>query len=355
MKKMTKALSLFLAVLMLALPLAGCNSTTSSAPDAAGSSESASLPESSVQEGASEQETEKADINIIGLKGPTALGMLQIMENNEAGEANNNYNFTLVGAPDEITSKLISGEVDIAAVPTNLASVLYNKTEGGVKLLALNTLGVLYMVTKNEEVASIADLKGKTIYATGEGSTPQYALEYILTQNGLDPETDVNIVYKSEHAEILPLMISGEATIALLPQPFVTQALAQDAEIEVALDMTEEWDKCVTDGSQLTMGCVVARTEFVEENKEAVDRFLEEYAASVEFVNGNVEEAAALSGKFDVIAEEVAAKAIPECNIVFWEGEQMKEAAEGFLTVLHNANPQSVGGALPDEGLYYEK
>ena len=241
MKKMTKALSLFLAVLMLALPLAGCNSATSSAPDAAGSSESASLPESSVQEGASEQETEKADINIIGLKGPTALGMLQIMENNEAGEANNNYNFTLVGAPDEITSKLISGEVDIAAVPTNLASVLYNKTEGGVKLLALNTLGVLYMVTKNEEVASIADLKGKTIYATGEGSTPQYALEYILTQNGLDPETDVNIVYKSEHAEILPLMISGEATIALLPQPFVTQALAQDAEIEVALDMTEEW------------------------------------------------------------------------------------------------------------------
>lgn len=250
---------------------------------------------------------------------------------------------------------MISGEVDIAAVPTNLASVLYNKTEGGVKLLALNTLGVLYMVTKNEEVASIADLKGKTIYATGEGSTPQYALEYILTQNGLDPETDVNIVYKSEHAEILPLMISGEATIALLPQPFVTQALAQDAEIEVALDMTEEWDKCVTDGSQLTMGCVVARTEFVEENKEAVDRFLEEYAASVEFVNGNVEEAAALSGKFDVIAEEVAAKAIPECNIVFWEGEQMKEAAEGFLTVLYNANPQSVGGALPDEGLYYEK
>ena len=203
MKKMTKALSLFLAVLMLALPLAGCNSATSSARDAAGSSESASLPESSVQEGASEQETEKADINIIGLKGPTALGMLQIMENNEAGEANNNYNFTLVGAPDEITSKLISGEVDIAAVPTNLASVLYNKTEGGVKLLALNTLGVLYMVTKNEEVASIADLKGKTIYATGEGSTPQYALEYILTQNGLDPETDVNIVYKSEHAEIL--------------------------------------------------------------------------------------------------------------------------------------------------------
>ena len=320
MKKMTKALSLFLAVLMLALPLAGCGAATSSAPESSETEVSASQPESSLPEESSKQEAEKADINIIGLKGPTALGMLQIMENNEAGQANNNYHFTLVGAPDEITSKLISGEVDIAAVPTNLASVLYNKTEGGVKLLALNTLGVLYMVTKNEEVASIADLKGKTIYATGEGSTPQYALEYILTQNGLDPKTDVNIVYKSEHAEILPLMVSGEATIALLPQPFVTQALAKDADIKVALDMTEEWDKCVTDGSQLTMGCVVARTEFVEENKEAVDRFLEEYAASVEFVNGNVEDAAALSGKFDVIAEAVAAKAIPECNIALREG-----------------------------------
>lgn len=227
MKKMTKALSLFLAVLMLVLPLAGCGAATSSAPESSETEVSASQPESSLPEESSKLEAEKTDINIIGLKGPTALGMLQIMENNEAGQANNNYHFTLVGAPDEITSKLISGEVDIAAVPTNLASVLYNKTEGGVKLLALNTLGVLYMVTKNEEVASIADLKGKTIYATGEGSTPQYALEYILTQNGLDPKTDVNIVYKSEHAEILPLMVSGEATIALLPQPFVTQALAE--------------------------------------------------------------------------------------------------------------------------------
>ena len=242
MKKMTKALSLFLAVLMLVLPLAGCGAATSSAPESSETEVSASQPESSLPEESSKLEAEKTDINIIGLKGPTALGMLQIMENNEAGQANNNYHFTLVGAPDEITSKLISGEVDIAAVPTNLASVLYNKTEGGVKLLALNTLGVLYMVTKNEEVASIADLKGKTIYATGEGSTPQYALEYILTQNGLDPKTDVNIVYKSEHAEILPLMVSGEATIALLPQPFVTQALAKDADIKVALDMTEECD-----------------------------------------------------------------------------------------------------------------
>ena len=355
MKRMTKTLSLLLAVVMMLLPLAGCAGTAPSEADSSQALESSSLPTDSVAEESSVPEAEKADINIMALKGPTALGMLQIMENNEAGSANNNYNFSLVGAPDEITGKLINGEVDIAAVPTNLASVLYNKTEGGVKLLALNTLGVLYLVTKNEETTSIDDLKGKTIYATGEASTPQYALEYILEQNGLDPATDVNIIYKSEHAEILPLMISGEATIALLPQPFVTQALAKDEQIKVALDMTDEWNKCVTDGSQLTMGCVVVRTEFLEEHKEAVDRFLEEYAASVDYVNNNVEEAAALSGKFDVIAEEVAAKAIPECNIVFWEGEQMKQATEGFLNVLYAANPQSVGGTVPDEGFYYEK
>ena len=354
MRKTGKIGSFLLAALLMVLPLAGCGSTTSSVP--ASSQAASSLEEPSASQPAeSLPETEKTDISIIGLKGPTALGMLQIMENNQAGTAGNNYQFSLVGAPDEISGKLISGEVDIAAVPTNLASVLYNKTEGGVKLLALNTLGVLYMVTKNEEVTSIADLKGKTIYATGEGSTPQYALEYVLTQNGLDPQKDVNIIYKSEHAEILPLMVNGEATVALLPQPFVTQALAKDEAIKVALDLTEEWDKCVKDGSQLTMGCVVVRTAFLEENKEAVDRFMEEYAASVEFVNSQVDEAPALSGKFDVIAQEVAAKAIPQCNIVFWEGAQMKQAAEGFLNVLSQANPQSVGGKLPDEGFYYEK
>lgn len=341
---MKKTLSLFLAALLMILPMTACGGATSSLE-----SSSSLAVESSVLE------AEKTDVNIIGLKGPTALGMLQIMENNELGTANNRYQFSLVGAPDEITSKLISGEVDIAAVPTNLASVLYNKTKGGVKMLALNTLGVLYLVTKGEEVGSIVDLKGKTIYATGEGSTPQYALEYVLRQNGLDPKTDVNIVYKAEHAEILPLMVSGEATIALLPQPFVTQALAKDPDIKVALDLTKEWDKSVTDGSQLTMGCVVVRTAFLEEHKEAVDRFLEEYQASVDFVNGNVTEASQLSGKFDVIAQAVAEKAIPQCNIVFWEGDKMKKAAEGFLNVLFQADPKAVGGKLPDEGLYYQK
>ena len=197
MKKMTKALSLFLAVLMLALPLAGCGAATSSAPESSETEVSASQPESSLPEESSKLEAEKADINIIGLKGPTALGMLQIMENNEAGQANNNYHFTLVGAPDEITSKLISGEVDIAAVPTNLASVLYNKTEGGVKLLALNTLGVLYMVTKNEEVASIADLKGKTVSVGAANSGVYFNAVDILGAYGIDVEKDISAVYQN--------------------------------------------------------------------------------------------------------------------------------------------------------------
>ena len=191
MKKMTKALSLFLAVLMLALPLAGCGAATSSAPESSETEVSASQPESSLPEESSKQEAEKADINIIGLKGPTALGMLQIMENNEAGQANNNYHFTLVGAPDEITGKLTSGEVDIAAIPTNLAATLYNKTSGQVQIAAINTLGVLYIVQTGEEISSISDLEGKKIYASGQGSTPEYALNYILRANGLEGKVEV--------------------------------------------------------------------------------------------------------------------------------------------------------------------
>lgn len=346
MKQMKKFLAVLLVFVLVLLPLAGCQKTPSSMDENVSSQAQSSAPESA-------PEYEGIAINVMGLKGPTALGMLGLMGDAEDGTAKNEYHFALAGAPDEITGKLVNGEVDIAAVPTNLASVLYNKTEGGVTLLALNTLGVLYLVTKGEEVTSVEELKGKTIYATGEGSTPQYALEYVLTQNGLKPGEDVQIVYKAEHAEILPLLVSGQANIALLPQPFVTQALTKDEGIAVALDWTEEWEKAVDDGSELTMGCVVVRTAFLQENKAAVDMFLQEYAQSVEYVNANVAEAAVLSEKFDVIAAAVAEKAIPQCNIVLWTGEKMQKAAEGFLKVLFEKNPQAVGGQLPDESFYY--
>lgn len=290
-------------------------------------------------------------IRVGALQGPTGLGLVELMEKNEKKEATNLYEFTLAGAPDELSGKIINGELDIACLPTNVASVLYAKTEGKVNLLAVNTLGVLYMLQKNDAdvIGSIDDLSGETIYSTGQGATQEYVLDYLLTENGVE---DAEVVYKSEHAELATLMIEGSAEYALLPQPFVTTVTSKDDTVDVALDITEEWET-VTDGKQLTMGCVIVRTEFLEQNQAAVDTFLEELAQSVEFANTNVDEAAAYSGKFEVVNQEIAQKAIPECNIVCITGEEMQTSVSAYLEVLNNANPQSIGGALPDEAFYY--
>ncbi len=300
---------------------------------------------------------EKPVIKVAALKGPTAFGMLDLMEKNENGSAQNQYEFTLVGAPDEIVGKISTGEADVAAVPTNLASVLYNKTQGKVQLAALNTLGVLYVLEKGDTIQSVEDLRGKTIYATGQGSTPEYALNMILEKNNLVPGTDVTVVYKTEHSEIPPLMASGEASIALLPQPFVTSVLMQNQDIRVALDITEEWNKAVDGASELAMGAIIVRKEFAEQNKDALNAFLDEYKVSAETVvkPENLEHAGALAEQFDIMKAPVVQKAIPECNIVFIDGEKMKEITSGFLQVLFDANPKSVGGALPDEAFYYTR
>ena len=210
--------------------------------------------------------------------------MLELLEQNEKGEAANEYQVTLATAPDEVVAKVVSGELDIAAVPTNVAATLYNKTQGGVQLAALNTMGVLYIVEAGESIQSVADLKGKTIYSTGQGSTPEYALNLVLEKNGLTPGEDVTVVYKTDNSEIAPLLASGEAQVALLPQPFVTSVMGQNETLRVALDMTEEWDKATDGASGLTMGCVVVRTEFAQQNKEALDLFLDEYERSVQTV-----------------------------------------------------------------------
>lgn len=361
MKKKT-IVSLILAGVM-ALSLAACGSEQgtaaaeqeSSAEVSAEAEASGAAEESSSVASASEtaEPAEKVAIHIAALKGPTALGMLQIMEKDENGTAANDYEFTLAGAADEIVSKIVSGELDIAAVPTNVGATLYNKTEGGVQLAALNTLGVLYILEKGDSIQSVADLAGKTIVATGQGSTPEYALNMILEANGL--KDSVTVEYKSEHSEVLPMLLSGEAEIALLPQPFVTSVLAQNEDIRVALDVTEEWNQAVNGESDLTMGCVVVRKEFAEDNKAALDAFLEEYKVSVEYVNANPAEAAVISEKNDIIKAAVAEKAIPECNIVFIEGEEMEKIASGCLQVLFDAEPRSVGGKLPDEAFYYKR
>ncbi len=341
---MKKILSLAMSLAMI-FSLAACSpaENSSSTPSSSESSQS-SAP------------AEKIQISVAALKGPTAIGMVEMMHNAQEGTTANDYQFTLAGAPEELVGKIVQGEFDIAAVPTNLASTLYNKTEGGVQLAALNTLGVLYIVENGDTIHSMADLAGKTIYATGAGSTPEFALNYLLEQNGLQAGTDVQVEYKTEHSELATLLASGQADIALLPQPFVTSVLNQNEQVRVALDLTEEWEKATQGASVLTMGCVVVQKSFAEEHPEALAQFMAEYEASVNFVNDpvNLETAAQYTEDFDIIAAAVAQKAIPQCNIVFMTGEEMQQATQGFLEVLFEADPASVGGKLPDEGFYYQ-
>ncbi len=291
---------------------------------------------------------------VAALKGPTAMGMVKMMSDDN-GET---YAFSIHAAIDEITPLLVKGEVDIAAVPANLASVLYNNTQGKVQVLAINTLGVLYIVENGSTVSSVEDLRGRTIYASGKGATPEYALNYLLTASGLDPERDVNIEFKSEHSECLASLLADEGSVAMLPQPFVTTAQMKQEGVNVVLDMTAEWDK-LQEGSEnpssMITGVVVGRTDFIQEHPEAVAAFLDSYHASVDFTNANVDEAAAIIGQYDIIPEAVAKKAVPHCSIVCIEGAEMQTRLSGYLSVLFEQNPKAVGGTLPDDAFYFKR
>ena len=348
---MKKLLSLLCVLSLSAALLAGCST--------AGDAGTSETPGSSSAPSDVTETADPIDVNVMALKGPTAMGMVQFMNEADSGAvADNNYHFNITAATDEVSAALAQGTTDIAAVPANLASVLYNNTEGGVQVLAINTLGVLYIVESGDTVHSVEDLRGKTIYASGKGNTPEAALNYVLTQNGIDPSTDVTIEWKSEQAECLSALMAEENAIAMLPQPFVTTAQAQSENLRVALDLTEEWDALQADSdtpSTLVTGGVVARAAFVEEHPEVVSAFLDHYQDSVEYVNANVEDAAQLVGQYDIVTAEVAQKAIPECNIVFIEGAEMKEKLSGYLSVLFEQNAQSVGGALPDDAFYFSR
>lgn len=336
---------------LLALAMSAVMALSLTACSGSGENESSSSSPSS----SSTVTEERTTIRVGGLKGPTAMGMVKLMEDDEAGTTANDYEFTLAGSADEINPLLIKGDLDIAAVPTNVASVLYNKTEGQVEILALNTLGVLYVVENGDTVQSVEDLKGKTVYSTGQGSTPEYAFDYILEKNGLTVGTDVTVEYKSEHSELAALLAAGQADLAVLPQPFVTSVLTQNPDVRIALNLTDEWDKVTEDGSKLTMGALVVRKDFLEAHPEAVEAFLKEYQASTEYVTdeANLDDASALIEKYGIISAAVAKQALPYCNIVCITGDEMKSAAEGFLSILFEANPSSVGGALPAEDFYY--
>ena len=300
---------------------------------------------------------EPVSVRAAALKGPTAMGLVRFMSETDAGNLkDNDYSFSIVASADEVTPLIAKSEVDVAAVPANLASVLYNKTDGGVRVVAVNTLGVLYVCELGDEVKTVSDLRGRTIYSAGKGATPQYALEYVLRQAGLDPDSDVTIEWKSEHAECVAALAEGAGAVAMLPQPFVTTAQAKNGQIRVALDLNREWESaCEAAGqkARLITGVAVARSEFADAHPEAVDAFLGHYRESVEYVNGNVDEAAKLVAGYDIVPEAVAAKALPACNITFVAGQDMKDQLSGYLEILFGQNAQAVGGSLPGDDFYY--
>lgn len=298
-----------------------------------------------------EEKFEPESYNIAMLKGPTAIGFVKAWDDSDNGNTENEYKVTAYGTADEITAGIVKGDIDIAAVPCNLASVLYNKTEGKISVAAINTLGVLYMVSDDDSISSVADLKGKTIYTTGQGTTPEYTLNYILKENGLTPGEDVTIEYKSEATEVSAMLSKTSGAIAMLPQPYVTSVLMQNENMSIVLDMTEEWNK-VSDGNDLVTGVVIVRNEVVENNPKAFEEFMKDYESSTLYATENIEETANLVEAHDIFKAAVATKAIPYCNIKFIKGEEMKSAIENYLNVLFEANPQSVGGKLPADEFY---
>ena len=302
--------------------------------------------------GCSKKEAAKTDINIAVMTGPTAIGLVKVMDDNENGKAANNYNFQVYGEATEISTGLVKGELDVACVPCNLASVLYNKTEGGIIVAGINTLGVLYIVETGDSIHSVSDLAGKTIYTTGQGTTPEYTLRYILSGNGINPDSDVTIEFKSEAAEVVSAIAENPDAIAMLPQPYVTVAMNNNDKLHIALDVTEEWDK-ISDSSTVITGVVVARKEWVDAHTDAFNAFLSEYPESAAYTNDNVDAAAELIEHFGIFKAAVAKKAIPYCNVTFISGDDMKSKISGYLTALYEQNPAAVGGALPGDDFYY--
>ena len=284
-------------------------------------------------------------LRIGALKGPTAMGLVKMMKDDEGKD---NYAFTLAASPDALVPTLVRGELDLACLPVNLAAILYANTKGAVKVVNINTLGVLYIVERGDSVKSLSDLKGRTIYASGKASTPEYALSHLLKEAGV---ADVTMEWKAEHAEALAALMADEKGLALLPQPFVTVARGKSPDIRVALDLNQEWEGQF--GSALITGVTVARAEVIEQQPERIAQFLTDYEASIGYVNENVPEAAALIGEYDIFNAQVAEKALPQCNIRFVKGQGMQDMLMPFYQMLFDQDAATTGGNLPDEGFYH--
>ncbi len=386
---MKKLLSILLVLSLLLLAVAGCASETETpntdaeqqsaadeSPDGAGDADPAQVPEESEAPEANDLETsetpseaedpaasveetpyEPVDMNIAVLKGPTGMGMAKLMADTEAGEAANHYTFTVDSDTAAVMAKLIAGEYDIAALPTNSAAVAYNKTEGGIQMLAINTMGTLYLLENSEyerpALSSLEELNGATISLFGQGANPEYVLTYVLESAGLTVGEDVTLDFCAAVDEVLAKIASGDWDYALLPEPNATVAEANSEFASRAMDMNAAWEDASGGATQLVMGCLAIRAEFAEEHPEAVAKFLEEYQASVAYITTAEDAAAVIAGQEIVPSEGVAAKALPNANIVCITGGEMQQTVEGYYDVLFNYNPQAVGGAVPDAAFYY--
>ena len=300
------------------------------------------------------QLTCQAGIRIGSLKGPTSMGLVSLMDKAAKGETSNVYEFTMTGKADELVGKIANGDLDIALVPANVASVLYNKTQGNVTVLDINTLGVLYVVASDDSITSMADLKGRSIYMTGKGTTPEYVMNYLLKGNGLST-SDMDLQFKSEATEVASLLKEDSSAIGVLPQPFATAACIQNPDLKTVLDLTEQWNLLNKDtGSMLVTGVTLVRSDFLRENQAPVAEFLEEHAQSALFATEHVEEAAELIAAQGIVEKApIAQKALPYCNIVCLTGQEMKDALSGYLSTLMEQDPKSIGGQLPGDDFYY--
>lgn len=365
---MKKTMKLLAAALAGTLVLGGCagNKETTAA-----SAESETVKETEAQSTEAEssqaeaetekEETETSDaagsgtaIRVGSLKGPTSMGLAELMDRAEKGETENDYTFTMAGKADELVGSIASGDLDIVLVPANVASILYTKTQGNVNVIDINTLGVLYVVASDDSISSMEDLKGKTLYMTGKGTTPEYVMNYLLSENGLT-DGDVTLEFKSEAAEVASVLKEDPSAVGVLPQPFATAACIQNEALKPVLDLTEQWNLLNKEnGSQLVTGVTIVRSDFLKEHEDAVKLFIEDHKVSAAYTSEHLDEAAEMVAALGIVEKApVAKKAMPACNIVCITGDEMKSALSGYLSVLEAADAKSVGGQLPADDFYY--
>lgn len=367
---MKRSMKLLAAALAGTIALSGC--AKSSDKQASSAETTIAETESSKEASAASTETseESADqssnasennenasgaaVRVGSLKGPTSMGLAELMDRAKKGETENDYTFTMAGKADELVGSVANGDLDIVLVPANVASILYTKTQGNVNVIDINTLGVLYVVASDDSISSMEALKGKTLYMTGKGTTPEYVMNYLLSENGLN-DGDVTLEFKSEAAEVASVLKEDPSAVGVLPQPFATAACIQNEALKPVLDLTEQWNLLNKEnGSQLVTGVTIVCSDFLKENEEAVKLFMEDHKASAAYTSEHLDEAAEMVAALGIVEKApIAKKAMPACNIVCITGEEMKSALSGYLSVLEAADAKSIGGQLPGDDFYY--